>query len=56
MKDEIKKHANKDDDDPTAYTSDPKGEWKADYNQKTGKRWGTQKSKHTKNFEKMFGK
>ena len=56
MKNEIKKHANKDDDDPTAYTSDPKGEWKADYNQKTGKRWGTQKSKHTKNFEKMFGK
>jgi hypothetical protein len=56
MKDEIKKHAHKDDNDPTAYKSDPKGEWKADYNQKTGKRWKTKKSQHTKKFEKMFGK
>jgi len=56
MKDEIKKHANKKDDDASAYTSDPKGGWKADYNQKTGKRWKTKKSKHTKKFEKMFGK
>jgi hypothetical protein len=56
MKDEIKKHADKEDDDASAYTSDPKGGWKADYNQKTGKKWKTKKSKHTKKFEKMFGK
>ena len=56
MRDEIKKHADKDPGDPTAYKSDPKGGWKADYNQKTGKRWKTKKSKHTKRFEKMFGK
>lgn len=56
MRDEIKKHADKDSSDPTAYESDPKGGWKADYNQKTGKKWKTKKSKHTKKFEKMFGK
>jgi hypothetical protein len=56
MKDEIKKHAHKDEDDASAYTSDPKGGWKADYNQKTGERWKTKKSQHTKKFEKMFGK
>lgn len=55
MKHEIKKHAHKDEDDPTAYTSDPKGGWKADYDQKTGKRWKTKTSTHTNKFKQMFG-
>ena len=55
MKHEIKKHAHKDEDDPTAYTSDPKGGWKADYDQKTGKRWKTKTSAHTNKFKQMFG-
>jgi len=56
MKDEIKKHAHKDSSDASAYKSDPKGEWKADYDKKSGKRWKTTKSKPTSKFEKMFGK
>lgn len=54
MKHEIKKHAHKDDDDPTAYTSHPKGEWKADYD-KSGKLYKTKTSVHTKKFKQMFG-
>jgi hypothetical protein len=55
MKKEIKQHAHKKDDDPSAYDSHSKGGWKADYD-KNGKRYKTKKSKHTKKFEKMFGK
>lgn len=54
MKSEIRKNAKKSDDDPTAYTSDPKGGWKADYS-KSGKRYGTQPSKYTKAFAKKYG-
>lgn len=55
MKDEIKKHAKKKDDDPSAYTSHPDGGWKADYS-KSGKRYETKPSKYTKAFAKKYGK
>ena len=51
---EIKKHADKDDNDPTAYNSHPKGGWKADYN-KSGERYKTKKSKWTSAYHKRFG-
>ena len=54
MKHEIKKNAHKDSSDPTAYTSHPKGEWKADYD-KSGKLYKTKVSPHTKKFKEMFG-
>jgi hypothetical protein len=54
MKHEIKKHAHKDEDDPTAYTSHPKGGWQADYD-KSGKPYKTKTSAHTKKFKQMFG-
>jgi hypothetical protein len=53
MRDEIKKHAGKDEDDPSAYTSHPEGGWKADYT-KSGKPYKTKKSKWTKKFDKMY--
>lgn len=53
MRDEIKKHAHKDEDDPSAYTSHPEGGWKADYT-KSGKPYKTKKSKWTKKFDKMY--
>ena len=46
MKSEIEKQAHKDDDDPTAYKSHPKGQWKADYD-KSGKKYKTKPSKWT---------
>lgn len=52
MKKEIEKHAHKRDDDPSAYTSDPKGDWKADYDSK-GKRIKTKPSKWTLKLRKM---
>lgn len=55
MKSEIKKHAKKSDDDPSAYTSYPDGGWKADYS-KSGKRYKTKPSKYTKAFAKKYGK
>ena len=54
MKDEIKKHAHKDEDDASAYTSHPNGGWKADYD-KSGKPYKTKMSQHTKKFKEMFG-
>jgi hypothetical protein len=54
MKDEIKKHAHKDEDDASAYTSHPNGGWKADYD-KSGKPYKTKMSSHTKKFKEMFG-
>jgi Family of unknown function (DUF5824) len=54
MKDEIKKHAHKDEDDASAYTSHPSGGWKADYD-KSGKPYKTKMSSHTKKFKEMFG-
>lgn len=54
MRSEIKKNAHKDEDDPTAYTSHPNGGWKADYT-KSGKRYKTKVSGHTKKFKQMFG-
>lgn len=54
MRSEIKKNAHKDEDDPTAYTSHPNGGWKADYD-KSGKRYKTKESSHTKKFKQMFG-
>ena len=54
MKHEIKKHAHKDSKDPSAYTSHPKGEWKADYDKK-GNRYKTKESSHTKKFKQQFG-
>ena len=54
MRDEIRKHADKEEDDPSAYTSHPKGGWKADYT-KDGKPYKTKKSKWTKKFDKMYG-
>lgn len=53
MRSEIKKNAKKDDDDPTAYVSDPKGGWKADYS-KSGKRYKTKPSKYTVAYNKKF--
>lgn len=46
MRREIEKHAHKGDDDPSAYTSHPKGQWKADYDKK-GKKYKTKPSKWT---------
>lgn len=54
MKSEIKKHAKKSDDDPSAYTSHPSGGWKADYS-KSGKRYRTRPSKYTKAYQKKYG-
>jgi len=54
MKDEIKKHAHKKDNDSSAYNSHPKGGWKADYD-KSGKPHKTKVSQHTKKFKEMFG-
>lgn len=54
MKDEISKHAHKDEDDASAYTSHPKGGWKADYD-KSGKPYKTKTSSHTTKFKEMFG-
>lgn len=55
MRYEIEKHAEKSDDDPSAYKSHPEGDWQADYSKETGERWKTKKSKHTSKFEKRFG-
>lgn len=54
MRDEIRKQAKKADDDPTAYKSYPKGDWKADYGP-SGKRYKTKTSPHTAAFHKRFG-
>lgn len=54
MRDEIEKHAHKDEDDPSAYTSHAKGGWKADYT-KSGKPYKTKTSKWTSKFKKMYG-
>lgn len=54
MRDEIEKHAHKDEDDASAYTSHPEGGWKADYT-KSGKPYKTKKSKWTQKFKKMYG-
>jgi mannose-6-phosphate isomerase-like protein (cupin superfamily) len=54
MRDEIRKQAKKADDDPTAYKSHPKGDWKADYSP-SGKRYKTKTSPHTAAFHKRFG-
>lgn len=54
MKSEIKKHAHKDSDDASAYTSHPNGGWKADYDKK-GELYKTKVSGHTKKFKEMFG-
>lgn len=53
MKDEIKKHKDKDTDDESAY-----GKWPADYKDRdtSGEKYKTKKSKHTKEYEKKFGK
>lgn len=53
MKREIKKHANKADDDDSAYK-----EWDADYKSKKagkGKPVPTKTSKYTKKYKEMFG-
>lgn len=55
MRSEIKKHAKKSEDDPTAYVSHEKGGWKADYS-KSGKRYKTKPSKYTLAYQKKFGK
>ncbi len=55
MKNEIKKHADKADDDASAYTSHPDGGWKADYS-KSGKKYSTRPSKYTLAFQKKYGK
>lgn len=55
MKSEIKKHAKKEDDDASAYTSHSKGGWKADYDS-SGKRYKTKPSKYTQAFAKKYGK
>jgi len=52
MRSEIRKHAKKADDDATAYTSHPKGQWKADYG-KGGERYKTKPSKWTLKLRKM---
>jgi hypothetical protein len=52
MRSEIQKQAKKSDDDPSAYTSHPKGQWKADYNSK-GEKYKTKPSKWTKKLQKM---
>ena len=54
MRDEIRKQAKKADDDPTAYKSYPKGDWKADYSP-SGERYKTKTSPHTAAFHKRFG-
>lgn len=52
MRSEIEKHAHKDDDDPSAYTSHPKGQWKADYNKK-GEMYKTKPSKWTEKLRRL---
>lgn len=54
MRDEIRKHAKKSDDDPSAYTSHSKGGWKADYDEK-GRPYKTKPSSSTLAFKKRFG-
>lgn len=54
MRKEIGKHAEKDPSDASAYTSHPKGGWKADYT-KSGKPYKTKTSKWTSKFKKMYG-
>lgn len=54
MKSEIEKQAHKDDDDPTAYKSHPKGQWKADYD-KSGKKYKTKPSKWTLKLRRAAG-
>lgn len=54
MRDEIRKHAKKSDDDASAYTSHAKGGWKADYDEK-GKPYKTKPSSSTLAFKKRFG-
>lgn len=52
MKREIKKHAEKRDDDPSAY-----GPWDADYKSKKagkGKKVSTKKSRYTKKYKEIF--
>lgn len=55
MRSEIKKHAKKSDDDPTAYTSHPKGQWKADYGP-GGKKYKTKPSKWTRRLQNLAKK
>lgn len=55
MRKEIKKHAKKSDNDATAYTSYPKGQWKADYDKK-GEKYETKPSKWTLKMQKLSGK
>jgi len=53
MKQEIKKHAHKEDDDSSAY-----GPWDADYKSRkagVGKKVKTKQSKYTKKYKEMFG-
>ncbi len=53
MKREVKKHANKKDDDSSAY-----GPWDADYKSgkaEKGKKIETKTSKYTKKYKKMYG-
>jgi len=54
MRDEIRKNAEKRDDDPTAYDTHPEGGWQADYSE-SGKRYKTKPSKYTKAFAKKYG-
>ena len=54
MRREIEKHAHKSDDDPSAYTSHPKGQWKADYNKK-GEKYKTKPSKWTLKLRRQAG-
>jgi mannose-6-phosphate isomerase-like protein (cupin superfamily) len=54
MRDEIRKHAKKRDDDASAYTSYPKGGWQADYDEK-GRPYKTKPSKSTEKFKQRFG-
>ena len=55
MRSEIQKHAKKRDDDPTAYTSHPKGQWKADYGP-GGKKYKTKPSKWTMRLRNLSKK
>ena len=54
MRKEIEKHSEKDAGDASAYTSHPKGGWKADYT-KSGKKYKTRQSKWTSKFKRMYG-
>lgn len=52
MRREIQLHARKSDDDSSAYTSHPNGQWKADYNKK-GEKYKTRPSKWTLKLRKQ---